>query len=71
VGEGLFSSLGGHFDKLDGRAAQTVEYGDMPVMELTDNQLLEIAAGALRDNATALRALPSPLNLSALRPDET
>jgi hypothetical protein len=47
-------------DRLDGRAAQTVEYGDMPVMELTDSQLHEIAGRSWNDSDTMPKALPPP-----------
>ncbi|MCK1403936.1 hypothetical protein [Bradyrhizobium sp. 76] len=41
-------------DRTDGRAVQSVEYGDMLITELSDRQLHEIASGALRT------ALPPP-----------
>ena len=48
-------------DRLDGRPAQAIEHGHVPITELTDAQLYEIAAGALRDEGDLLpKALPPP-----------
>ena len=47
-------------DRLDGRAAQTVEYGDLPVSELTDAQLHEIACRSWDENGPPVRMLSPP-----------
>jgi ribosomal protein L17 len=48
-------------DRTDGRAVQSVEYGDAPAMELTDSQLYEIAGRGLAErDHLVLKALPPP-----------
>ncbi|MHC2582665.1 hypothetical protein ACVI1J_005160 [Bradyrhizobium diazoefficiens] len=47
-------------DRLDGRPAQAIEYGDVPIRELTDAQLYEIASGGLDRDEGVPKALPAP-----------
>ena len=45
-------------DRLDGKPAQTVDYGNLTVEQMTDAQLRAIAAGGSPD--TVMKALPPP-----------
>jgi hypothetical protein len=48
-------------DRLDGKAAQAIDYGEISPRRLTDEQLEAIAAGALTED---LLALPPPPEFS-------
>jgi hypothetical protein len=50
-------------DRLDGKPAQAVDYGELTVKQLTDSQLLEIASGGLSEKEPL--ALPPPLKPAA------
>jgi hypothetical protein len=47
-------------DRLDGRAVQSIDYGDAPLRELTDSQLYEIAGSGSAEEYPQLKALPAP-----------
>jgi hypothetical protein len=49
-------------DRLDGKPAQVIDRGDVPVTKLTDEELLAIAAGALpeREEMKVLLLPPGP-----------
>jgi hypothetical protein len=47
-------------DRSDGKAVQAVDYGEVSAEQLTDAQLLAIAAGAPPEEV--LKALPPPRN---------
>jgi hypothetical protein len=51
-------------DRLDGKAPQAIECGDVPIERLTDAQLYEIASGGLRDRDMIPKALPPPRRFS-------
>ena len=52
-------------DRLDGKPAQMVDYGNnLTVEQLTDEQLLVIAAGGLPDKDMMRKALPPPRKFS-------
>jgi hypothetical protein len=51
-------------DRLDGKAAQVIDYGDVPIDQLSDSQLYEIAAGRLTEKYQEPRALPAPRSKS-------
>jgi hypothetical protein len=51
-------------DRLDGRPAQSVEYGHLPAAELTDRQLHEIAGRGWTEGYQEPKALPAPRKLS-------
>jgi hypothetical protein len=46
-------------DRLDGKAAQVIDQGQMTVMQLSDSQLNEIARGLTEMNLVP-KALPAP-----------
>ena len=50
-------------DRLDGKAVQAVDYGEVSVEQLTDAQLYAIAAGEFIERE--LPALPPPRKLSS------
>jgi hypothetical protein len=50
--------------RLDGKPAQAIECGDVPIERLTDSQLNAIAAGGLRDSDMTPKALPPPARFS-------
>jgi hypothetical protein len=52
-------------DRLDGKPMQMVDYGNLTVNQLSDEQLLEIAAGGLTERDCEPKALPAPRKLSA------
>ena len=60
--EGELGAIREIADRLDGRPAQAVEVGDVPVDRLTDEQLYAIAAGALpeREEMKLLLLPPGP-----------
>ena len=49
-------------DRLDGKPTQVTDWRDLPIDQLTDEQLLAIAAGALpeREEMKVLRLPPAP-----------
>ena len=53
-------------DRLDGRPAQVIDRRDLPITELTDGELLAIAAGALpeREEMKVLLLPPGPKSTS-------
>jgi hypothetical protein len=53
-------------DRLDGKAAQVIDQGQMTVTQLTDNQLYEIAARGLTETNLVPKALPAPRKPAAL-----
>jgi hypothetical protein len=60
--EGELAAIREIADRLDGKPAQAVEVGDVPLDRLTDEQLNAIAAGALpeREDAKVLLLPPGP-----------
>jgi hypothetical protein len=62
---GDLSSIRELIDRLDGRAVQAVDYGNLTVHQLTDEQLLAIAADGLSESELRVKALPAPHKLSA------
>jgi len=51
-------------DRLDGKASQSIEYDNAPIMELTDSQLHQIAGRDLAEKYQELKALPAPRKFS-------
>lgn len=62
--EGDLQSIREIVDRLDGKAPQAIECGEVPIERLTDAQLYEIAAGGLRDRDKIPKALPPPRKFS-------
>ena len=60
--EGELAAIREIADRLDGKPAQVINRRDVPVRELTDEQLLAIAAGALpeREEMKVLLLPPAP-----------
>jgi hypothetical protein len=60
--EGELAAIREIADRLDGRPAQMIDRGDVPVRELSDEELLAIAAGALpeREEMKVLLLPPGP-----------
>jgi hypothetical protein len=74
--EGDLPSISGLIDRLDGKAAQVSDQGQMTVTQLTDSQLYEIAARGLTETnlvpkaiiattTIVLHALPISLSFAA------
>jgi hypothetical protein len=47
-------------NRLDGKAVQAVDYGEVPVEKMTDAQLYAILARGLPDSDCQPKALPAP-----------
>ena len=62
--EGDLQSIREIADRLDGKAAQALEVGDVPLDLLTDAQLNAIAAAGLPDADMMPKALPPPRKFS-------
>ena len=62
--EGDLAAIREIADRLDGKAPQAVEVGDVPFDRLTDAQLNAIAAAALPDTVMMPKALPPPRKFS-------
>jgi hypothetical protein len=60
--EGELAAIREIADRLDGKPAQLIDRRDVPVTELTDEELLAIAAGALpeREEMKVLLLPPAP-----------
>ena len=60
--EGELAAIREIADRLDGRPAQMIDRGDVPVTQLTDEELLAIATGALpeREEMKVLLLPPAP-----------
>jgi hypothetical protein len=66
--EGELAAIREIADRLDGRPAQMIDRGDVPVTQLTDEELLAIASGALpareEDEVKLLLLPPGPKSKS-------
>jgi hypothetical protein len=62
--EGELAAIREIADRLDGKAPQAVEVGDVPFDRLTDAQLNAIAAAGLPDTDMMPKALPPPRKFS-------
>ena len=62
--EGELAAIREIADRLDGKAPQAVEVGDVPFDRLTDAQLNAIAAAGLPDADMMPKALPPPRKFS-------
>jgi hypothetical protein len=59
--EGELAAIREIADRLDGKTAQVIDRRDIPIAELSDEELLAIAAGALAEREeTKLLLLPPP-----------
>ena len=58
--EGELAAIREIADRLDGKAPQAMEVGDVPLGRLTDEQLNAIAAGALHEREEILLLPPAP-----------
>ena len=56
--EGDLAAIREIADRLDGRPAQVIDRRDLPITELTDGELLAIAAGALPERVLLLPPEP-------------
>ena len=60
--EGELAAIREIADRLDGKPAQVIDRGDVPINQLTDEELLAIAGGALpeREEMKLLLLPPAP-----------
>jgi hypothetical protein len=60
--EGELAAIREIADRLDGKPSQVIDRGDVPINQLTDEQLLAIAGGALpeREEMKVLLLPPAP-----------
>jgi hypothetical protein len=57
--EGELAAIREIADRLDGKPAQVIDRGDVPVTQLTDEELLAIATGALPEREEILLLPPA------------
>jgi hypothetical protein len=58
--EGDLASIRELIDRLDGKAGQVIDQGQMTVTQLTDSQLYKIAACGLTETNLVPKTLPAP-----------